>query len=54
MLPKKIAERMIDENLVDFIGSDLHGIRHLQAMQQALNDKYLWKLISKGIKNPGL
>lgn len=54
MLPKKIAERMIDENLVDFIGSDLHGARHLQAMQQALSDKYLWKLVSKGVKNSGL
>ncbi|MCX6291319.1 MAG: capsular biosynthesis protein [Bacteroidetes bacterium] len=51
---KKIAERMIDENLIDFIGSDLHGIRHVQAMQHALSDKYLWKLVSQGVKNSSL
>ena len=53
-LPKKIAERMIDEGLIDFIGSDLHGIRHLNAMKQALHEKYLWKLISKGVMNSSL
>jgi protein-tyrosine phosphatase len=51
---KKIAARMIDENLVDFIGSDLHGIRHLQALQSALNEKSLWKLLSNGVKNEEL
>ncbi len=54
LAPKKIAERMIDENLVDFIGSDLHGVRHLQAMQHALSEKYLWKVVSKGVLNPTL
>jgi protein-tyrosine phosphatase len=52
--PKKIAEQLIDENLVDFIGSDLHGDRHLQAMRLALHDKYLWKLVGRGIKNSSL
>jgi len=42
---------MIEENLVDFIGSDLHGIRHLNALQQALSNKLLWKLVSKGVMN---
>ncbi len=51
---KKIAEKLIDENLVDFIGSDLHGDRHLQAMKIALNDKYLWKLVGRGLKNSTL
>ena len=49
--PKKIAERMIDEDMVDFIGSDLHGDRHMHAMKQALNEKYMWKLMAKGVKN---
>lgn len=53
-LPKKIAERMIDEGLVDFIGSDLHGIRHLNAMKHALHEKHLWKLLSKGVMNSTL
>ena len=49
--PKKIAEQLIDENLIDFIGSDLHGERHMQAMHQALKEKYLWKLLAQGVKN---
>jgi protein-tyrosine phosphatase len=52
--PKKIAEQLIDENLVDFIGSDLHGDRHLQAMHLALREKNLWKLLASGIKNSSL
>ena len=52
--PKKIASMLIDENLVDFIGSDLHGERHLQAMQQALHEKQLWKLVYHGVKNSTL
>jgi|SRR6185436_11825969 len=54
MPPKKIAERMIDENLVDFIGSDLHGERHLHAMQMALKEKHLWKLLDNGVLNAAL
>ncbi len=52
--PKKIAEMMIDQNLIDFIGSDLHGDRHLQAMHLALGEKQLWKLVAKGVKNSAL
>jgi protein-tyrosine phosphatase len=52
--PKKIAGQLIDEDLVDFIGSDLHGDRHFQAMKLALNEKQLWKLLAKGVKNSGL
>jgi len=54
LAPKKIAEQMIDENLVDFIGSDLHGDRHLQALHHALKEKSLWKLAAKGVKNSTL
>jgi protein-tyrosine phosphatase len=47
---KKTAERLVDENLIDFIGSDLHGSRHLQALHKTLGEKYLWKL-ADGVKN---
>src|SRR6185295_19714729 len=47
---KKTAERLIDENMVDFIGSDLHGKRHMQGLQRVVNEKYFWKLISLGVK----
>lgn len=51
---KKTAERLIDEDMVDFIGSDLHGQRHLEGLQKVVNEKYFWKLMAKGVKNAGL
>jgi protein-tyrosine phosphatase len=44
---KKIAERMIDEGMIDLIGSDCHNMRHVQLMERARKEKYLHKLISK-------
>ncbi len=51
---KKIAERMIDENLIDFIGSDLHGQRHLDALQKVVSEKYIAKLLNQGVRNTTL
>ncbi|HNP97732.1 MAG TPA: capsular biosynthesis protein, partial [Bacteroidia bacterium] len=48
---KKIAERMVNEQMIDFIGSDLHGIRHLEALQKSLQEKYLTKLVGQRILN---
>lgn len=50
-IPRKIAQRLIDKNYIDFIGSDMHGDRHLQALKRSLNEKYLWKLHYQGIRN---
>jgi protein-tyrosine phosphatase len=51
---KKTAERLVDENLIDFIGSDLHGDRHLNALKRTVHEKYLWKLAAAGMKNSSL
>jgi tyrosine-protein phosphatase YwqE len=51
---KKIAERMINEKMVDFIGSDMHGDRHMAALKHCLAEKYLWKLVSEGVRNSSL
>lgn len=48
---KKIAERMIDAGMVNFIGSDMHHTRHLEALRKTLGEKYLAKLVNKGILN---
>jgi len=48
---KKIAERMIDAGMVNFVGSDMHHARHLEALRKTLNEKYLAKLVAKGILN---
>lgn len=48
---KRTAEYLIDNNLIDFIGSDLHGQRHMNALKQVVNEKYYWKLMAQGVKN---
>jgi len=52
--PKKTAERLIDAGMVDFIGSDMHHERHLQALRMTLKEKYLARLLSAGVMNTGL
>jgi protein-tyrosine phosphatase len=42
---KKRAEMMVDNNLVDFISSDMHHIRHVKAFKDALDSPYLAKLL---------
>ncbi len=50
----KIAERLIDENMIDYIGSDIHGTRHLQGLKQSLKSKHLAKLVGRGVLNQQL
>lgn len=49
MPTKKIAERMIDENMISLIGSDCHHDGHLNLMRQTLKNPYLSKLINSGM-----
>jgi hypothetical protein len=42
---------MIDQNMIDFIGTDLHGERHLEALRRVVRERYFWKLASNGVKN---
>jgi len=51
---KAIAEKMIDLNMIDFIGSDLHGQRHLDGLQKVVSEKHLHKLAAIGVKNKTL
>ena len=51
---KKIGERLINERLIDFIGSDMHGVRHMAALEKCIHEKYLWKVVSQGVKNSTL
>lgn len=37
---KKIAERMVDAGLVDFVGTDCHRIEHLAILEKHANSKY--------------
>ncbi|HEX8547134.1 MAG TPA: CpsB/CapC family capsule biosynthesis tyrosine phosphatase [Cytophagaceae bacterium] len=43
---QKIAEQMVDHYLVDFIGSDLHRMKHADALLKALSMPYVQKLLT--------
>ncbi len=42
---KKQAEQLIDDQLVDFISSDMHHLRHADALKGALRMPYLEKVL---------
>jgi protein-tyrosine phosphatase len=42
---KQIAERLIDENMIDFLGSDLHRLTQFENLTQCLQSKHLVKLM---------
>jgi protein-tyrosine phosphatase len=42
---KKMAESLVDNQLIDFISSDMHHLRHAEALQGALKMPYLEKLM---------
>ncbi len=50
---KKVAQRMLDEGLVDFAGSDCHRIQHLQILEHGLTNPYFRKLVDN-VKNAEL
>ncbi len=42
---KKLAENLIDHQLIDFISSDMHHLRHAEAFKNALKMPYMEKLL---------
>ncbi len=49
---KKIAEKLIDAEMIDFVGSDLHNTQQLPYFKKVLNSPALEKLLLSGkIKN---
>jgi protein-tyrosine phosphatase len=51
---KKFAEKLIDNKMVDFIGSDCHGIRHLEALKKSIGMPYYKKALSLNLLNDQL
>jgi protein-tyrosine phosphatase len=55
MATKKIAEQLIDKNMISLLGTDCHHIGHIDLMKQVVYEPYLEKLISSGtLLNKGL
>ena len=42
---KVLAEELVDNQMIDFISSDMHHPRHAQALEDALTFPYLHKLM---------
>jgi tyrosine-protein phosphatase YwqE len=51
---RKQAERLIDANLVDFVGSDCHRIQHLLHLEENLSLPYFHALSKLNLKNKNL
>ncbi|OYT14328.1 MAG: capsular biosynthesis protein [Bacteroidetes bacterium 4572_114] len=45
---KKMAEKFIDEDMVDLAGSDMHNVHYLEALEKSCSEKYLKKLVDSG------
>jgi tyrosine-protein phosphatase YwqE len=51
---KAIAEKLVDNNLVDLIGTDCHNMKHIAALKKTLYAPYLKKLSEQTIHNSNL
>jgi protein-tyrosine phosphatase len=52
---KQVAEQLINESCIDFIGSDMHHLRHADALKQSLSLERLETLLSQPqLKNSSL
>lgn len=51
---KKIAEKLIDAKMVNFISSDCHNVRHLEALKIAIKSKYYQKALELPLLNNSL
>jgi protein-tyrosine phosphatase len=45
---KKMAEKLIDKGMIDFLGSDMHNMNYMQALEKALKERALFKLLGSG------
>jgi protein-tyrosine phosphatase len=48
---QKMAEELIDLGIVEMLGSDCHGIRHIDAMKKARKTSHYRKALSNNINN---
>lgn len=51
---KKIAEKLIDNNMIDFLGSDCHKPKHTTIMKKAMYTKHYAKALTMNLKNASL
>ncbi len=51
---RKMARKLIDEGMVDFVGTDCHGLRHISNLEKAQLDNYYRKVMKLPLYNKNL
>jgi tyrosine-protein phosphatase YwqE len=46
--PQKMAEKLIDAGMIDFLGTDMHNNNYMNGLQKVRTEKYLEKILSSG------
>ncbi|WP_214228879.1 CpsB/CapC family capsule biosynthesis tyrosine phosphatase [Pedobacter sp. B4-66] len=46
---KSIAEKLIEKDMIDFIGTDIHHVRHLETLKRVPSSKYFARLVDSGL-----
>lgn len=47
-ITQKIAQELVNNGMIDFIGSDMHHLKHASALKESLNSGYLKTIIEDG------
>jgi hypothetical protein len=48
-VPKRIGERLIENNMIDFLGTDTHKMSHIDVFKKATKEPILRKLFESGM-----
>ncbi len=52
---KKIAEKLIEADMIDYFGTDTHHLRHIETLKQVPHTKHFSRLVDSGLlKNESL
>ena len=46
---RKIAEKLIEKDLIDFIGTDTHHLQHIETLAQVPQSKFFARLLDSGL-----
>lgn len=46
---KSIAEKLIEKDMIDFIGTDIHHVRHLEGLKRVPLTKHFERLVDSGL-----
>lgn len=45
---KKVGEELIDKGMIEFIGTDMHNMSHVESMKRAIREEHLHKVLASG------